>query len=250
MADAALKTEKQAVAKRKTETDVAVSEDAAIFSMIERVARDPSVDVGRMRELMTMQKEAAAARARTAFLAAFARLQADLPAVERKGTGHNQKKYARFEDLIETIKAPLAEHGFSLSFRLRHEAGVITVSGVLGHEGGHQEATELPLPPDKSGGKSDVHAMGSSISYGKRYVAMTLLGIATEDEDDDGKAGGRASAPEPITAAQVAEIRGLMERAKVDAQIIYEHFSVSNLEELTPAQHATAVNKLKKKLEL
>lgn len=260
MADAALKDDGKAVAKRRPETAPAVvSEATALISMIERAARDPNVDIDKMQRLFTMQQEATAARARTEFLAAFARLQAELPAVERKGKGHNDKKYARFEDFIETVKEPLATHGFSLSFRINQfgvaksdggpiEPAGIRVTGVLGHEAGHQEDTSLTLPADTSGNKNAVQALGSTISYGKRYVGMTLMGIATEDEDDDGKAAG-AKPKECITEAQAINLKKLMVAADVDEQIIFEHFKVTALADLTPDQHRTAMNKCNKKIE-
>jgi hypothetical protein len=50
----------------------------------------------------------------------------------------------------------------------------------------------MRLPADTSGAKNPVQAWGSSASYGKRYVAMTLTGIATDD-DDDGRAAAAVS---------------------------------------------------------
>ena len=250
------------VAKRKDAGEVAVShvasESAAIIAMIERAARDPAVDIDKMQRLFLMSVEAKANAARTEFLAAFAKLQKDLPAVERKGTGHNSKKYARFEDFIETVKGPLAAHGFSLSFRINQigvavkdggpiEPSGIRITGVLGHEAGHQEDTSLTLPADKTGNKNDVQALGSTISYGKRYVGMTLLGIATEDEDDDGKAAGKG---ETITEEQAAALKKLMTRASVEDQIIFEWGNVKALTELTPAQLKLATAKCNKKIEL
>lgn len=62
----------------------------------------------------------------------------------------------------------------------------MTVVGVLGHAGGHAEETAMTLPADMTGNKNPVQAWGSTASYGKRYVTLTITGIATEDEDDDG----------------------------------------------------------------
>jgi hypothetical protein len=221
-----------------------VAEVDSLLNLIERAARDPNVDIDKMERLFGMRERMQAQAAKTSYLAALAVLQAALPAVERKGTGHNSKKYARYEDFIETIKEPMKSCNFSLSFRLKQEAALLRIVGVLGHKDGHQEETELALPADNSGNKNAVQALGSSISYGKRYVGMTLLGIATEDEDDDGKAAG--SAPrERITDEQVKEVEGFIEKAGVETQVILDKFSVKSLDELTPADHRTAISKLK-----
>lgn len=160
------------------------NETSALLSMIERVAMNPEADLDKMERLLEMRERMETRAAKQAYLDAFARLQQELPAVTKKGTGHNIK-YARFEDLIKTIKPFLATHGFSLSFRTAQAEKTITVTCVLGHAAGHTEQTDIVLPADTSGSKNAVQAWGSSTSYGKRYAAMTLLGIATQDEDDD-----------------------------------------------------------------
>ena len=67
------------------------------------------------------------------------------------------------------------------------------VVGVLRHEAGHKEEAELVLPADVSGGKNPVQAVGSSLSYGQRYVTKLLLNLASRrlGEDDDGQIGWR-----------------------------------------------------------
>lgn len=223
---------------------VAQSETAAILSMIERAARDPAVDINKMERLFEMQQQAAARRARTEYLAAFSALQSVLPAVERRGTGHNNKRYARFEDLISAIRPHLAAHGFSLSFRVERQAAEINIAGVLGHAGGHSEMTSLPLPADASGSKNGVQAWGSAISYGKRYVALTLLGIATEDEDDDGR---KAGAGPSITDDQAMALRELIEATGTDEAAFCKYLSTDKLGTLPAASYDRAVAALKKK---
>ena len=179
------KRQKQLAVVADNGTVMPWTEATAMLQMIERLARDSSVDPARIEQLLKLKREEEDRRARVLFQAAFAKLQADLPAVERKGTSHHGK-YARFEDFITTIKPHVAKHGFSLWFKHQNEGESIRVFGVLGHEAGHQETTDLLLPPDATGNKNPVQRGGSSIQYGKRYVGMSLLGVATEDEDDDG----------------------------------------------------------------
>lgn len=220
-----------------------MSESGALLSMIERMARDTTIDPDRVERFFAMHQQAMARQARNHYLAAFAKLQADLPAVARKGTGHNSKKYARFEDVIEAIRAPLAQHGFSLSFRTKHEGQIVRITGILGHEAGHQEETDLPLPADTSGSKNAVQAWGSSISYGKRYVALTLLGIATED-DDDGKAAGAGAT---ITDEQAEKIKKALDEIDGSLPRFCAYFRLEKLGDLPAAQFARAMASINKK---
>lgn len=187
---------------------VAMSESAALISMIERAARDPNVNIDKMERLFQMHERVQAMAAKSAYLAALSAMQADLPVAARKGTGHNNKKYARFEDVTEALRPQMKAHSFSLTYRIKQTADRITVVGVLGHAGGHSEETEITLPADSSGSKNNVQAWASSVSYGKRYVALTLTGIATDD-DDDGKKAGQLS-KETITEEQVIALRDII----------------------------------------
>lgn len=211
-----------------------VGEMASIYSMIERAARDPNTDIDKMERLLLMKERMEAVRAKTEFLEAFSALQAELPHAARRGTGHNNKKYARFEDVIVALRDPLTRHGFSLSHRVDTSGNVIRVTGILGHRGGHTEQTEMTLPPDTSGGKTPVHAMASAISYGKRYVTLTLTGIATDD-DDDGKAAGEVPVAQHTLAALTKAINETKD-PKAATQFICQKFSVEELGDLTKQQ--------------
>jgi len=232
---------KLGVAVEREDGGIAVaSETSALISMIERAARDPSVDLDKMERLFAMKERMEAGHSKQAFLAAFAKLQRILPAAAKKGVA-DKTKYARFEDIIEAIKEPMADLGFSLSFRLEHSEKAITVTGVLGHEAGHSEQTSISLPPDAGPKRNAVQAWGSAVTYGKRYVAVTLLGIATED--DDGKASGEAHAT-PVTEQEIADFREALKAKNVKEGEVCQLFSVETLDDLTRKQFDAAVKRL------
>lgn len=174
--------------------------------MIERAARDPAVDIDKMERLFRMKLDMEARVAKASYLSALAEMQPKLPVITKHGvisknekdergnkTGRQEAmtKYARWEDVVEGITPVLAEHGFSLSFRVAQPTpDRVAVSGVLGHCGGHTEETTLSLPIDTSGAKNNVQGWGSSVSYGKRYTSFALLNISARGEDDDGASYG------------------------------------------------------------
>lgn len=222
---------------------VAVSgESAALLSMIERAARDPSVDIDRMERLFKMHEMAEARRARASYFSALSAMQSDLPAATRRGTGHNDKRYARFEDVIEALRPHLKAHGFSLTYRIKQTADRITVVGVLGHALGHAEETEITFPADTSGGKNAVQAWASSVSYGKRYVSLTLTGIATDD-DDDGKAAGAGDA---ITDEQAEQIKTALEDTGGQLPRFCAYFKLDKLTDLPAAKFDGAMAMIRK----
>lgn len=177
----------------------AVSETAAILSVIERAALNPDVDIDKMERLLQMQERIIARNAEAAYNEALAAMQPNLPEVEQHGfNDHTKKHYARWEDIHEAIAPVLATHGFALTFRTAEVNGKVTVTAILRHKEGHKDETSLPLPTDTGAGRNAVQAVGSSLSYGKRYTACALLNIRSRGDDDDGaKATKRSSARVP-----------------------------------------------------
>jgi hypothetical protein len=238
-------------------TEVAVSsESAAILSIIERAARDQSVDIDKMERLLQMQERLVAQRAKAAFTAALVAVKPRLPVVDRRGRIEVRDKndrekviqstpFALWEDIDERITPVLADHGLVLSFRsgVAHD-GKITVTGVLSHSEGHSEETTITLPHDSSGSKNAVQAVGSSTSYGKRYTATLLLNIRTRGEDDDGKAGGIG---ELISDDQLRTLRDLIDDAGGNVRAVCEFYKIDALAEMPAATFERACKALRNK---
>ena len=75
---------------------------------------------------------------------------------------------------------------------------------------------------------------------------MTLLGTATEDEDDDGKKAGTL-ANGVITKEQLEELSRLINKTKSNVPIFCSLFDVQTVEEMSEVQGATAIRMLKVK---
>ena len=214
-----------------------VSDAEAFIRMIERAARDPNVDIDKMERLLQMQERVISRNAKTAYNAAFARMQPELPSIEKKGKS-NSGLYGKWEDIQAGIQPVLARHGFALSFKVNVAPGAITVTAILHHEDGHDDSTDLMLPVDASGHKNNVQAVGSSVSYGKRYAACALLNIRVGGEDDDGKAAGNE---ETISDAQVQQLRDLIKEVGADEDRFLRYINVDSLGDIFASKFAAAV---------
>lgn len=193
---------------------VSTSATLGMVMMMEKLASNPNVDVGKMKEILSMQKEVLDREAGQLFAAAFAKMQVKLPEIVERGKAHTGK-YATLEDINDAVKPILAEHGFGISFRVNQDdaAGKVKVIGILSHEGGHSESTEMSVPLETSGSKNNVQAVGSSVSYARRYVLCALLNISTRGEDDDGASTGKAP-----TEAQISALKKLLMNSTSEAQ--------------------------------
>jgi hypothetical protein len=191
---------RQRAASQPVAGNVIATDASVLLHVVERAAADPAADIERLERLAAMYERAVAREVEAKFNAALVKMQPKLPVLPECGTitdpdGEVQATYATWEDTVEAIRPILARHGFSLSFKAgRSSAGLLAVSGVLRHEAGHKEEVELLLPADTTGNKNAVQAIGSTVTYGQRYVAKMLLNLTSRGEDDDGRAAGQSGA--------------------------------------------------------
>lgn len=171
--------------------------------MFERLATNPDVNVEKLERLIAMQKDILAHQAKAEFDAAFAEMQGELPTIDEKGRilgndGNLRSKYAKYEDIIRNVRPVLQKYGFAIRHRNFYLTdGRLKIVGILSHRGGHSEQDEFECPPDPSGNKNNIQAIGSTRSYGQRYTTIALLNIESRGMDDDGRAAGEQEAPAP-----------------------------------------------------
>lgn len=182
-----------------SDTTLVRAEMDPLVAMLERLAVSPDVDVAKLERLIAMQERILDRNAKAAFDAAFARMQAEIPVVIERGKADRGERggsyrYATLEDVVEAVRPVLQRHGFALSHRTEYPDSRVRVVGILSHTEGHSRESEFIGLADKSGGKNDLQALGSSNAYGRRYTTFDLLGIATRSADDDGQAGGKNQA--------------------------------------------------------
>lgn len=200
---------------------------ATVLQAIVQMAKDPDLDVAKFSALIEMQQRAETRQAEIEFSRALAALAAKMPRVkkngrveliDKQGVSRGTYAFAKWEDIDKVIRPLMTEEGFTLSFDSQPrsaDGGGLIVTGTLLHRDGHSRSASMPLALDTGPGRNNLQAMGSTLSYGKRYVAEMLLNIVREGEDDDGFAGGS----EPISAEETAELnRGLTEtKSSLDA---------------------------------
>lgn len=231
------------------------AEPSTMLALIARAATDPAVDVAKMEALLRMQRELEADQARAEFNAAFARLQPQLPRVKKDGSvsypvdknrpDGRQKKafsYAKYEDIDLWVRPLLIKEGFSLSYDTEPQPnGAVLVIGTLMHVGGHERRARFgPAPLDTSGGKNNVQAARSTISYGQRATMTLLLNLVFEGADDDGVKGGA----EFIDAEELRCIDELRRELAVDLESFCRTLAVESLIDLPKAAYPVAINLL------
>ncbi len=225
----------------------------SVYDVLGQLARDPSVDVARITQLMDLQLRAEAHQAEKEFNAAFARLQPKLPRVAKRGKINLVKdgvskgtiKFCTLQDLDTAIRPLYTEEGFTLSFMSEAtNSGVVRV-GILRHAAGHSIQSRMQLPADKSGGKGELQGYGSSMSFCDRYITRGIFNIIMIDEDDN------ATGPMAVTQDQVDQIDAMLQDNELGAEYrskLLETMNVKVLGDLQRVQLPTILSLIRAKI--
>jgi hypothetical protein len=222
---------------------------STVLALIERVALDPRADVEKLERMMAMYDRLKAKEAELAHNAAKGRILKKLACIKivknasvlyeidkgkpEKAT-YEAFKYAPLEEIDKHLRPLLAGEDMDLSYSAEpREGGDILIRGRLKHlPGGHYEDSLMPAPPDTTGGKSNVQAVGSTNSFLRRYVACNIFNIVVVGDDDDGTGG-------TIDGAQTKTILELIKKAKVGPKFL-KYMRAPSVEEAGSLEAAIA----------
>lgn len=125
--------------------------------------------------------------------AALAKAQGEMKAAEKDGFNPQYRtKFADLASVWEACREPLAKNGLAVLQRVSTTTDGVILTTILAHSSGEWVRDRLHVPvvqvESRDGKKQPwVHAMGSAITYARRYTLSALVGVAAADgEDDDG----------------------------------------------------------------
>ena len=174
----------------KTETAVEVVKGDQVAGFIEQ-AIAKSLPVETMERLFVLHKEVKAEQAREEFVQALADFQGACPIIKKTKKVLNKDgrsvryMYAPMDSVIEQIKKPLANNGFSYTWDSTRAEEHIKVFCKLTHRSGHSEKSTFDIQIVASDYMSSPQSYATALSYAKRYTLLNVLGIGTAEEDDD-----------------------------------------------------------------
>lgn len=168
------------------------------LSIIERAIMDPNLSADKLSVLLDVQLRYEANEARKKFEAAFEQFKRQAPEIFKSkhvsfptsGGGRTDYHHAELHIITPIIAEALLAVGISHFWRTSDVNGKTTVTCILKGFGHTEEAATLSGPADTSGGKNNIQAIGSTVSYLERYTLLAATGIAAKGQDDDGKTEG------------------------------------------------------------
>ena len=124
--------------------------------------------------------------------AALAKAQGEMSAAQKSSDNtYFKSKYADLSECWESCRGPLSKNGLAVIQTTEIKDGDaigVVVNTTLAHSSGEWIRGTLFMPL----AKKDPQAVGSAITYGRRYGMSAIVGIVADDDDDCEAAMGRA----------------------------------------------------------
>lgn len=165
----------------------------SMLTLIERVMLSPDFDVQKLAQLLEVRERYEQIEARKAFVAAMNAFKRNPPAILKTKAvnfGNTHYNHATLDGVCDAVIGGLSAVAISHCWKVDQTPEWIRVTCILTHEDGHSEHTVMGAPPDNSGSKNSIQAIGSAITYLQRYTLMAAVGLAAT-EDTDGRPQGQ-----------------------------------------------------------
>lgn len=239
----------QVVRKEAVSVPIQRSDTDAFVSMIERAARDPSVDMDKLERLLAMKERQEIRAAEQAFAEAMTKAQAEMRAVATDANNpQTRSRYATYMALDRATRPIYTRHGFALSFNtdVGPSPDILIVGCSVMHSAGHTRHYSVPMPADGKGAKggdvmTKTHAAGAAMTYGQRYLLKLIFNIAVGEDTDGNDPGGS------ITEKQGETISALIVEAKADIANFLKWVGADSISDIPARKFAAAVAMLETK---
>ena len=222
---------------------------ASVMSIIERAAKDSSIDVDKMDRLLGMAERMEARRAEKEFNGAFVSLQTRMSKVKAtravpNDDGTVRYTYAPLEAIMDQMRPEAEQLGFAMSFSEAPSVeGKITAVFILRHVGGHKESFPYTVrigqgPPKTSDSQKD----GSAHMYARRGAVCAALNVIVTGMDADARNEGGV-----VSKEQADDLRRRVRETASDEAAFLKFSGAKTFEEISTSKFCILDQALRRK---
>lgn len=149
--------------------------------------------------------------------------------------------YSTLAQVWEVIRDPLCKNNLTvLQDVLSSDHGISIVTRVCHASGQWVEFGPLEIPLNKK----DAQAVGSAVSYGKRYALSAAIGVVSETDDDDGERAmnrqqEKKQEPKLTNKTQWTELNHLIEKCDQEYQKnIWDYLTSQSIQSFADMQES------------
>jgi len=125
---------------------------------------------------------------------ALAKAQGQIEGAKKdKANPFYKSVYADLASVWDACRKPLSDNGLSVTQCPEEADNGIAIETMLLHSSGQWIKSRYTMPVSKL----DAQAVGSAITYARRYALSAVVGIAPEDDDGNAAAAAKTAKPKP-----------------------------------------------------
>lgn len=235
-----------AIVKKEPDVLVTREETGNVPANMISLAISQGADLAQIEKLIELQERYEKNEARKAYHVAMANFKANAPETIQKDKKVSYTtragdtvtyNHATLSNIVQAITKGLSENGLSVSWPMTQTDNSITITCTITHAKGHSERFPMAGPADNSGGKNAIQALGSTVSYLERYTLLMATGLATHDQDDDGK----STEPVYITEENQHEIADLMINADAKESKVLKYAKADSLDKILKSDYPKVI---------
>ena len=169
-------------------------------------AIEKGLNIDQLERFINLQVQWEKREAEKSFRRAFALFQSKKPSLNKTDVakiksekGEFSYNYNAISNIQKAVDPILSKYGLSYRWEQEQKDSKIKVTCIVSHCDGHIEKTWIEAESDQSGAKNKIQAIGSTITYLKRYTLEGALGLAS-GKDDDGKGSQKNNTAKLIKA--------------------------------------------------
>lgn len=188
---------------------------------------------------------------------------------EYKKIGYNREnpyfksQYADLDAIMESVRPALAKYGLAFLQQIRiSEEGQTILHSILSHASGQWIESRVRIIPSKN----DSQTFGSTLTYQKRYAAVSLLGVTVSHDtsDDDAemamadsrqiiakgvalntKYNPKEQSYDSITKEQLEELEYELQGFEDIAEDILDKMKLQSLADLPKSKYQLSINRIR-----
>lgn len=125
------------------------------------------------------------------------------PALKDSDNPFFKSKYADLASVWEVCREPLSKNGLSISQHPSLDGNAVSIETMVMHTSGEWLLSKLSMTPKDLTPQS----IGSAITYARRYALSSIVGIASEIDDDGNAASQVAKAVKAVPKTPAAPVK-------------------------------------------
>ncbi|MDE2099147.1 MAG: ERF family protein [Patescibacteria group bacterium] len=188
---------------------------------------------------------------------ALSKAQGEIQGAKKDSTNpHFKSKYAGLASIWEACRQALSKNELAVIQSPEIIDGVMVMRTIIAHSSGEQIVGTLPISCAQN---ATAQQVGSAITYARRYSLASMVGVAPDEDDDDGNAASETR-PAYAPRSSKTEADELTEKAKAFAAeidlcdnnekleaVIKRHAAfTSKLANTLPKWHTAIIDKIEK----